>query len=184
MDGRDSDRVEEVAAISAGHQAKRNRHVRWAECRYADRANGLPELGGDDRRLVDARCLALVAAGADRREPLDRRDGLHAGPEGSPHIRYGDITFQVDEMRRPFPPIAGYHPVRHDRALPAPTQVSSRRADNVNVGKRGIWDEARETFVVTKATLRVAEQMQRRIEATRHAQQIAVDLSCRVPSLE
>src|SRR5260370_29765382 len=149
MDGRDSDRVEEVAAISAGHQAKRNRHVRWAERRHAHRANGLPELGGDDRGLVDARRLALVAAGADRREPLDVLDGLHAGPEGSPHIRDGDVPFQVDEMRRPFLPIAGHHPVRHDRALPAPTQVSGRRAAAVNVLNPNIWYDPPHTLLIT-----------------------------------
>src|SRR6266849_5549861 len=65
MDGGHSNRIEEIAAISAGHQAKRNRHIRWAERCHADRANWLPELGGDDRGLVDARRFALVAPGAD-----------------------------------------------------------------------------------------------------------------------
>ena len=182
MDGGHANRVEEVAAISAGHQPKRHRHVRGAERCHAYRADGLPQLRGHDGGFVDARRLALVAAGADGGEPLDVLNRLHAGAEGSPHIRHGHVPLEVDEMSRPILPIARDHPVGHDRALAAPTQIAGRGADDVDVRESGIRHEARQALVVPKATLRLAEQVQRGVEAARNAEQIALDFSFRVGS--
>ena len=165
MNGGDANRLEEVAVIPARHQAERDRDVGRAEGRHADRTHGLPELRRDDGRLIDAGGLALVAAGADRREPLDVFDRAHTGTQGPAHVRHGDVPLQVDEMGRPFRPITRDHPVRHDRSLAAPGQVSGRRPDDVDIWCRAIRYEAGQTLVVSKPALRLAVEMQRRVEA-------------------
>src|SRR2546423_15615232 len=82
-------------------------------------------------------------------------------------------------MGGPVVAIAGDHPVRHDRALAAPGQGAGGRPDNVNIRRRDIRHETGQAFVVPKAALRLAEQMQRRIEAARYAEQITFDLASR-----
>ena len=134
-------------------------------------------MGRDDGRFVDAGRLALVAAGADRCEPLDVFDGAHAGTKGAAHVGHRDVALQVDEMRRPILPIAGDDPVRHDRALAAPAQVTGCCAHDLDVRRRRVRDETRKGLVVPKAALRLAEEVQGRVEATRNAKEIALDLA-------
>src|SRR6266702_3874051 len=184
MHGGQSNWVEEIAAISAGHQTERNRHIRWAECRHADGPDRLAQLRRDDGRFVDAGRLALVAAGADCGEPLYVLDGAHAGIQGAAHVGHRDVALQVDEMRRPIAPIAGDDPVRHDRALAAAGQVAGGRTDYLDVGWRRVRDEARQAFVVSKSTLRLAEEVERRVESTGNAKQVALDLAARTAARE
>src|SRR5437879_6420585 len=174
-----SNGIEQVATMSAGHQPKRNRHVGRAKCRYAYAADRLTKLCRDNGRLIDPRGLALVATGADGRESLDVLDRLHASTEGLPYIRDRDVALQVDEMGRPILAVTWDDPVRHDRALTATVQVSGGRADHLDVWGSAVGHEARQAFVVAKAPLRLAEEMNRWVEAAGNAQQVALDLAAR-----
>src|SRR5207249_3533547 len=110
--------------------------------------------------------------------------GAHAGTKGAAHVGHRDVALQVDEMRRPILPIAGDDPVRHDRALAAPAQVTGCCAHDLDVRRRRVRDETRKGLVVPKAALRLAEEVQGRVEATRNAKEIALDLAAGTASGE
>ena len=97
MDRRDAHRVEERAAVAAGDERERDGGVRRAERRRAELAGvDAEQLGGDADR-VHVRGLALVGAGADRREALHVLDGASPAPTARRTSATVDVALEVDE---------------------------------------------------------------------------------------
>ncbi len=97
VDRRHAHGIEEGAAVTAGEQRERDRYVRRPERRRAELARmDAEQLGGDSDR-VHVRRLALVGAGADRREALHVLDRAQARADRAAYIGDRGVALQVDE---------------------------------------------------------------------------------------